>query len=261
MTTRQTVMITSGDAAVEVVLRGEEGPLIAMYPGNGRGAEDFSYLAEALSEAGWRSAAINPRGVAGSKGRLEDITLHSYAEDVAAVIDALEGVPATLVGHAFGNRVARCVAADYPEKVRCLVLLSAGGKLPMAPEVAEAIGKLRKESNPDEIRAAFKIAYFAKDSDPDAWLAGVWPKSIKANRVAAQATSLEDWWSGGEAPILVIQGKEDRCALPGNGYLLKEEYGDRITVLDIENAAHALLPEQPQAIARAVIDYLKDFYD
>ena len=58
----------------------------------------------------------------------------------------------------------------------------------------------------------------------------------------------------------MIQGKEDRCALPKNGYLLKEEYGDRITVIDIENAAHALLPEQPEVIAETVIKYLKNYF-
>ena len=259
MTNRQTIMIDTGDAEIEVILRGEKGPLIVMLPANGRGAEDFNYLAEALSEAGWRSAAINPRGVAGSKGPLEDITLHSYTADVKAVVNALEGVPAAVLGHAHGNRVARCFAADYPEMVRCLVLLAAGGKVPMAPETIEAIGKLRKRPSADEIRSALKIAYFAKDSDPKAWMTGIWPKSIKANGIANRFTPLEAWWSGGEAPVLVIQGKEDRCALPENGYLLKEEYGDRITVIDIDNAAHALLPEQPKAIATTVIDFLKDY--
>ncbi len=261
MTHRCTKVIDTGDAEIEVVLHGKKGPLIVMYPGNGRGAEDFDDLADALYEAGWRSAAINPRGAAGSIGPLEDITLHAYTGDIAAVIKDLDGFPAVVLGHAFGNRVARCFAVDYPEMVRCLVLLAAGGKLPMAPEVKAAIGKLRQGLSTDEIRAAFKIAYFAKASNPDAWLTGVWPKSMRANRIAGQSTPLEEWWSGGEAPTLVIQGKEDRCALPQNGYLLKNEFGDRITVMDIENASHALLPEQPELIAEIIINYLKDYRD
>ena len=261
MTDKRTKVIDTGAAEIEVVLRGKKGPLIVMYPGNGRGAEDFDDLADALYAAGWRSATINPRGAAGSKGLLEGITLHSYTGDIAAVVKALDGAPAAMLGHAFGNRVARCFALDYPEMVRCLVLLAAGGKLPMAPEVREAIGKLRKGLSLDEIRTAFKIAYFAKDSNPDAWLTGVWPKSMKANKIAGQSTPIEEWWSGGEAPTLVIQGKEDRCALPENGYLLKKEFSDRVTVMDIENAAHALLPEQPERIAEIIIDYLKNYRD
>ena len=260
MKEKRAMKIDAGDAEIEVILYGEQGPLIAMLPASGRAAEDFNYLSEALSEAGWRSAAVNPRGAAGSKGKLDAITLHTYAADLAAVINALQGVPAAVLGHAYGNRVARCFATDYPEMVRCLVLLAAGGKVPMAPEAMEAMGKLRKGLEADETRSALKTAFFAKDSDPSAWLTGFWPESIRANGIANRATALEAWWSGGNAPMLVIQGKEDRCALPENGYLLKEEYGDRITVVDIDNAAHALLPEQPKVIAEAVINYLKNYF-
>jgi pimeloyl-ACP methyl ester carboxylesterase len=34
------------------------------------------------------------------------------------------------VGHAFGSRVARCLAADRPELVRRVVLPAAGGLVP-----------------------------------------------------------------------------------------------------------------------------------
>ena len=259
MTNRQTIMIDTGDAEIEVVLRGEKGPLIVMLPAGGRGAPDFDFLAKELNTAGWRTVAVNPRGAGNSKGSLEDITLHTYAEDVSMIIKNLDGIPAAVLGHAFGNRVARCFAADYPEQVRCLVLLAAGGKVPMAPEVVEAMTRLRDRLTDEENLAALKKAFFADESDSLAWMTGFWPKSVKANRIAAQSIPLDDWWSGGEAPTLVIQGKEDRCARLENGYLLKEEYGDRITVIDIDNAAHALLPEQPKAIAETVINFLKNY--
>jgi pimeloyl-ACP methyl ester carboxylesterase len=259
MTSAQIKLIDTGKALIEVMLTGEDGPLIVLLPSAGRGALDFDFLARELSNAGWRTAAINPRGAGNSAGSLDDITLHTYAEDVSNVIKALDGIPAIVLGHAWGNRVARCFAVDYPAMVRCLVLLAAGGKIPMAPETIEAMSKLRKGISVDETRSAIKTAFFAKDSDPTAWMTGFWPESVKANQMANQATPIEEWWSGGEAPILVIQGKEDRCALPENGYLLKDEFGDRVTVIDIDNAAHALLPEQPKAIATTVIDFLKDY--
>ena len=67
MTDKRTKVLDTGDAEIEVVLRGKKGPLIVMYPGNGRGAGDFDNLADALSEAGWRSAAINPRAQPAAK--------------------------------------------------------------------------------------------------------------------------------------------------------------------------------------------------
>lgn len=252
----QKVMINTGDATIEVLLKGSKGPLIVMLPAGGRGADDFTFLADKLANAGWRAASVNPPGAGNSTVPLKNVTLHTYAKDVSEIIKALDSISAVVLGHAWGNRVARCFAADYPEQIAGVVLLAAGGKVPMANQTVEAMARLGGQLTEQETLSALKTAFFADASDPSVWLDGFWPESIKANRIATQSTSLDDWWSGGEAPVLVVQGKEDCCALPENGYLLKKEYGDRITVIDIEDAAHALLPEQPELIAEIVIDYL-----
>jgi pimeloyl-ACP methyl ester carboxylesterase len=59
--------------------------------------------------------------------------------------------------------------------------------------------------------------------------------------------------------MLVIQARQDAIALPGNGESLKQEFGDRVTLIEIDNAGHAMLPEQPDALARAVPGYLRRF--
>jgi pimeloyl-ACP methyl ester carboxylesterase len=86
MKDKKTVMIDAGDAAIEVVLQGNDGPLIVMLPSGGRGAGDFSLLANELANAGWQTAAVNPRGAGNSTGPLENLTLHDYARDVSEVI-------------------------------------------------------------------------------------------------------------------------------------------------------------------------------
>ncbi len=254
-----TKQIDTDDARIEVVLQGGDGPLAVMVPAGGRGVADFEALAALLAKSGWRTAAINPRGAGASEGPSEGITLHTLAADVGGVIESLNGAPAAVIGHAFGNRVARCLAADKPDLVRCVVLLAAGGKAPAAPEVMQAMAALGKRMPREERRAALKTAFFAETSDATAWLKGNWAKAIAAQRVAGDNTPVDAWWGGGEAPILAVQGKEDRCAPPGNGYLLKEEFGPRITVCDVEGAAHALLPEQPDRVAELVVDYLNHY--
>ncbi|MBW2090930.1 MAG: alpha/beta hydrolase [Deltaproteobacteria bacterium] len=248
-------LIETGKVKIEVELYGEAGPLVVLAPANSRGAADFSQLGRSLSEAGYRAAAVNPRGAGKSEGPLEGLTLH----DLAAVIETLDGAPAAVVGHAFGNRVARCLASNRPELVRCLVLLAAGGKVPpQSPEFLKAAATLRTKGITEEQRkTALQAAFFARNSDPTPWLIGMWPAAGKAQGMANQATPLEEWWGGGTAPTLVIQGEEDICAPLENGRLLKEEYGDRITFKNIPDAAHALLLEQPTAVREAVIAYLK----
>lgn len=252
-------LIETGSSKIEVLVEGQEGPLVVMVPAASRGASDFDTLSSALAKVGRRTAAVNPRYAGKSEGPLDGLTLHDLAGDLAGVIDAFNGRPAVVIGHAFGNRVARCLAADRPEMVSCLVLLAAGGKFPPAPEFLEAMKRLSTEGITDEERkAALKAAFFASDSDPSFWMTGSWPRARRAR--ASKPTPIEDWWSGGVAPIMVIQGQEDICALPANGRALKEEFGDRITLFEIPNAAHALLSEQPALIADKVIAYLKDHH-
>ncbi len=63
--------------------------------------------------------------------------------------------------------------------------------------------------------------------------------------------------AGGTAVMLVVQGMQDRIApLEHTAVLLKEEFGGRVRVAEIENAGHALLPEQRRAISAAIVDFI-----
>ena len=68
-------------------------------------------------------------------------------------------------------------------------------------------------------------------------------------------TPLTDWRSGGAAPILVLQGKED-ITVPENADGLVAEFPDRATLIEIPDSGHAMLPEQPERIATAILAYL-----
>jgi pimeloyl-ACP methyl ester carboxylesterase len=250
-------IIERNGLAIEVDLQGGSGPLVVMIPAMGRGGADFFDLSAALTRAGYRTAAVNPRGAGRSHGPVTGLTLHDLAADLSLVIEEFNGTPAGVIGHAFGNRVARCLAADRPDLVRCLVLLAAGGKTPPSPEFVKALEILQsKETTEIQRREATKKAYFARDSNPDFFLSGNWSDTLRAQGEASRNTPLEAWWAGGQAPILILQGLEDLCALPANGRQLKEKFGDRITLEEIPNAAHALLSEQPALIAQKIIDYL-----
>src|SRR5262245_63583012 len=62
--------------------------------------------------------------------------------------------------------------------------------------------------------------------------------------------ALEERWGAGTAPLLVIQGLDDEAAPPGNGHALREQFGDRVRVIDLPRAGHFLLLEQPEAVTR-----------
>ena len=41
-----------------------------------------------------------------------------------------------------------------------------------------------------------------------------------------------------------------------NGYALREQFGERVRVIDLPRAAHFLVLEQPEAVTRAVAEFV-----
>jgi pimeloyl-ACP methyl ester carboxylesterase len=244
------------DATVEVLVDGN-GPLIFMIPSLGRGAEDFDDLSRAVIAAGYRTARLQPRGVGRSLGAMEKLTMRDLADDAASGIAAAGGGPAVVIGHAFGQRVARMVATTHPGLVSAIIMLAAGGKARPVPSAFAALTACFDESlSSEDHLSAVRTAFFAPGNDPSVWRGGWYPPTMKA-QIAANRTSVDDWWSaGGTAPILVIQGLQDQIAPPGNGRMLKAEAPERVELIEIDGAAHALLPERPAEIALAVLNFL-----
>jgi pimeloyl-ACP methyl ester carboxylesterase len=51
---------------------------------------------------------------------------------------------------------------------------------------------------------------------------------------------------------------DDRQAPPGNGRALRDQVGARVRLVEIPQAGHFLVLEQPQAVAEAVIAFLRE---
>ena len=56
--------------------------------------------------------------------------------------------------------------------------------------------------------------------------------------------------------MLVVQPACDALAVPANAHALDDAFGDRVEVVTVVGAGHALLPEQPEALAHIVVDRL-----
>jgi len=167
------------------------------------------------------------------------------------------GGAAFVVGHAFGNRVARMLATDHPDLVRAVALIAANvGHAPSPPEVREAIRASADPSLPDAERlAALQFAFFAPGNEPHAWLKGWHPDVLAAQRVAGDRTARTEDYAAGAVPILTLQPDHDPLAHVEDARAFKMALGDRVTIIVIRNCSHAAVAEQPDAISEALIDY------
>ncbi|ENO81120.1 putative hydrolase [Thauera sp. 27] len=252
-----TRIVIGGPAGDLVYHRLGQGEAVVLLPSFARSAADFNQLAQALADAGYRSLAIQPQGIEGSAFGSLDVSLADYAADIAAVLDA-EGVATAhaVVGHAYGNRVARVFAVNHPERVRKLVLLAAGGGKPPPPDINAAIRKAVFGFDGAARDAAIALAFFAGETVPAAWVKGWYPLAALHQTRATTAQSYSSWSHGGSAPMLILQPADDTAAAPADSEKLATQLGERATRHVIANAGHALLPEQAEAVALHILRYL-----
>ena len=246
-------------------------PQLVLLPSLGRDSDDFDVIASALADGGYRVLRPAPRGMAGSRGPLQDITLWDLADDVAAVIEAdralcvseASAIPAVVAGHAYGNWVARCLAVRHPALLRGVALLAAGHRGATPPAIREAISHSFDTSLPQAQRLqALQFAFFAPGHDASVWLEGWYPALALVQRAAAAAVPQEAFWHAGTLPVLDVQALQDVLA-PGGEHIgkttmhpLQDCMQGRLTHVLIDQAGHALIPEQPQAVVQALLRWM-----
>ena len=254
----QRLLISRKDVHIDVLTTGQ-GPLVVILPSLGRGAEDLCELAHLLAAEGFRVCLPNPRGIGQTDGLRPNLTLDDLADDVQTVIATLGGGPAWVAGHAYGNWVARNLATRHPQHVLGVALLAAAHKN-IPPSLRQHIDICMNTDLSDAQRlASLEHAFFAPGHDARSWLTGWHPAVAQAQRLAARACPQAFWWQAGNAPILDIQSEQDPFAPRSSANELSQELGaDRVRVVRIPNASHALIPEQPQAVSRALADFFHE---
>ncbi|HXF52697.1 MAG TPA: alpha/beta hydrolase [Hyphomicrobiaceae bacterium] len=253
-------LVERGKVTLDVLIGGS-GPPIVLLPSLGRAAADFGPIAVSLVQAGFCVLCPEPRGIGRSRGPAYD-DLHDCAADIAAVIEAEAREPAFVVGHAFGNRVARMLASDRGDLVRAVALIAANvGKAPSPPQVRAAIRTSADPQAPEAERiAALSFAFFAPGNNPRPWLSGWYPEVLAAQRVAGDRTSREEDYAAGGKPVLYLQPDHDPLAHVEDAENFRRELGERVTVIVIPRSSHAAIAEQPRFISDALISYARGLW-
>lgn len=235
---------------------------VVLVPSLGRGASDFDALVGALTAAGHPALAVDPPPV-DALDRIGAPTLHDLAAHVGHAVASRFGAghpPVHLVGHALGNRIARCLTADRPAAVATLTLLAAGGLVEPDPDAWAALAGCFDLAAPPAVHLGHvAAAFFAPGNDATVWADGWRPELAARQRAAVEATDRDDWWGATAPRVLVVQGLQDRIAVPANGrrYVADlQAEGIDARLVELDGAGHALLPEQPAAVAAAVVDFL-----
>ncbi len=255
---RQSVLLPRDGQQLEVTVEGPEGgaPLV-MLPSSQRDASDFDDSAGRLADAGFRVLRPWPRGMGRSTATTEALTLSVLAADAMASVQALGGGrPAILIGHAFGHFVARVADFEHASQVRGVVIAAAAARM-FPAQVTQTLAIASDPTQPvTERLRQLRLGFFAEGNDPRAWLEGWHPQLRAVYRAAGAVPDKSVWWPVTHSPILDLQASEDPWRPPETRQELRAALGEKVTVREIAHASHALLVEQPQAVADNVIEWV-----
>ena len=256
--TRLTRTVNNGETVIETYVQGSGRPVVLL-PSYGRdGGDDFDHTAARIAHAGYLVLRPQPRGAAGSSGSLDGVTMQDLCQDVVTAVDAFASGPAVVLGHAFGNIVARGIALHFPDRVSAIGLIAASSSKPPHDVGVTPFEAADLDAPEADRLAALRLGFFAPGHDPRVWLSGWYPATLAMERKAAPHGDLSksDLWGGGDSPILELIPEFDPFKPRDQWTELRDSFGDRITTRIVAGASHALFPEQPEGVVEAILPWL-----
>jgi non-heme chloroperoxidase len=183
----------------------------------------FSYSRVlALLPATYHAYAIDLRGFGSSERPAAGYSIDQLAVDVAALLDAVGVVRATLVGHSMGTFIARRVAETRPERVGRLVLIGSAitAVNEVMLEVREMVRGLEDPIPPEFVREFQASAIYAPVPEP--FFEGLVAESLKAPAHVWRSAfdgllAFDDAAELGRivAPTLIVWGDHDGLFVSG----------------------------------------------
>ncbi|WP_137702181.1 alpha/beta fold hydrolase [Marimonas lutisalis] len=220
-----------------------------------------------------------------------EYTTSNLVGDMAALIEALDLAPCTVLGHDWGSAVAYGLAMMAPDLVSRLIIVNGVHPAPFQraiaaggaqTEASQYIHYLRRDGSEDELAAndfAKLLSLFSAHMDLS-WLTG--PRLAAYKREWARPGRMRgmvNWYRASplrvgtpgkpltdlptlprerlmvRQPHLLIWGANDTALLPEATEGL-EEFAPNLTRVTIDGADHWLCHQNPDAVAVAILDWI-----
>ena len=260
---------------IRVVERGDPSwPPVVLVHGWGCSVYVFRYNLPALAEAGFRSIAVDLKGHGLSDKPLasDEYTIDSLVEHLRDILDALGLERPALAGHSLGGSLIYHFASRYPERARCLGMLSPVGLkgVPLmwlyrflTPTVLMPI--LRQINPRVVVKRALKRVYgkrghFTK-RDVEEYLA---PSQFPEYALAMRELLHSYDWSAADhrhlatvnLPAVGVWGSLDHM-MPDDGMGIFVPLVPQIVLRAIPDAGHVIMEETPDEVNEALIGLLR----
>jgi pimeloyl-ACP methyl ester carboxylesterase len=263
---KKTKFVERADGRLAYDDSGGSGQLVIMLPGMGALRTEYRYLAPQLIEAGYRVVTMDLRGQGESDANWPEYTIPAVGEDILQLIDHLDSGPAHVVGTSFSPGAVIWAAAEKPEAIRSLTLISPfvrDAKISLGQRLALAI-LLR---GPWKVRnwiSYYRTLYPThKPADFEEYLESLERNLKEPGRFNAMMRlgsssriPSEERFNRIDKPVLVIMGTKDPDWSDPEmeaQFIVKALSAE---LLMVEGAGHYPQTEMPGRVSPAILDFL-----
>lgn len=240
------------------------GPRLILVNGYAGAGEDWDPTFLAGLAEHFEVICPDNRGMGGSELGEEELTIAAMADDVEALMDALEIEACAVAGWSMGGYVSQALAESAPARVSALTLIGThpGGPTYVPTGDAEAFEKLVDYSGTPREQATRLLSVLfppaeaaAIDAEFGAVVAAA-RAQLDHRALDAQVAALVAWRHREPPPLadpppaLVLHGALDRLIAVGNAPVLGERWSARVEVF--EQSAHAAMAQEPLRAAAAI---------
>ncbi len=257
---KKTVALGNGVTLAYVETGDSEGPPLLLLHGQGDTSRSWSPVAPFLTKR--RLLAVDLRGHGSSSAPPCCYGLQDLASDASLFLDALGVAKADVAGHGFGAVAAQLLAAEHPDKVGALVLVSATTAVAGGPGSPgwDAVMALAEPIDPDGPFMKDRMA--VQNPVDEAFLsqsrtegAAVPPKVWQGMQWGAATGDVGPVAGAVKAPMMVLWGEMDRVFDLPHQEKLERAYPEAEFQV-FANAGHRLLWEFPEKSAKLIDEFL-----
>ena len=231
------------------------GAPVVFVHGSGASHRVWGAQARALGEI-TRAVALDLPGHGRSDPPGRD-SMDAYRDVVLGLLDALGLDRAVIVGHSLGGGIAQTLALSHPDRVAGLGLVGTGARLRVLPQILDGVlndpGATAEfvidHSYAPGLDAAMRERASAEFRDCPAQV-------THGDFAACNAFDLMARVSEIHAPALLICGRADQMTpIKYSEYLASKIPNARLVV--VEGAGHSVMIEQPEAVNRALVEFMR----
>ena len=271
-----------GDIDIAYKMSGKGEPILLISGGSAdKNAWDPSFISDLSSNH--TVIVFDNRGVGNTTIGSKPYTIEQLANDTAGLLDALKIQNANVLGYSLGSYIAQQLAITNPEKVSRLILAGAscGGKESMSkpPEFLnlqnEIVNKISnnvtisREENIEILNASLGAGWIRLHpeslenvTEGKGFFSSISPEAQEGQNNIGHSWEATNWDGVCEEltklakPTLVITGTDDNEYQPHENSLVIAGKVPGAWLVQIENAAHAVMDQYPDEIGKILQTFL-----